>query len=70
MLHTFIHAQGINVKEELLGLVSELPAVYVKVTEMLDSVQPAISYYKSFVEFSCSRWVGLDVRQGVANVSL
>ena len=42
-------------KQELLGLVDELPAVYVKVTEMLDSVRPAINYYKSFVEFSCSR---------------
>ena len=46
-------------KQELLGLVSELPAVYVKVTKMLDSVRPAINYYKSFVEFSCSRWVEL-----------
>ena len=51
--------QGVNVKEELMGLVDELPTVYVKVTEMLGSVRPAISYYKSFVEFSCSRWVWL-----------
>lgn len=47
--------QGVNVKQELLGLVGELPAVYVKVTDMLNSVQPAISYYKSFVQFSCNR---------------
>ena len=61
--------QGVNVKEELMGLVSELPAVYVKVTEMLSSVQPAIGYYKSFVEFSCSRWVwlGLHVEKSMAN---
>ena len=52
--------QGINVKQELLGLVSELPAVYVKVTEMLITIQPAIKYYKSFVKFSCSRWVELN----------
>lgn len=45
---------GVNVKQELLGLVSELPDVYAKVIKMLDSIQPAISYYKSFVEFSCS----------------
>ena len=47
-------------KQELLGLVSELPAVYIKVTEMLGGVRPAIAYYQSFVEFSCSRWVGLN----------
>ena len=57
-------------KQELLGLVSELPAVYVKVTGLLDGVRPAIAYYKSFVEFSCSRWVGLNyllLLVGVAN---
>ena len=58
-------------KQELLGLVSELPAVYIKVTEMLDGVKPAIAYYQSFVEFSCTRWVGLNcllLLVGVANV--
>jgi len=49
--------QGVNVKEELVGLISELPAVYTKVIELLATVQPAITYYKSFVEFSCGRWV-------------
>lgn len=58
-------------KQELLGLVSELPAVYIKVTEMLDGIRPAIAYYQSFVEFSCSRWVGLNfllLLVGVADV--
>ena len=48
-------------KEELLCLVEELPAVYDKVMKMLLTLQPAIDYYKSFVEIICSRWVWLYV---------
>lgn len=46
-------------KEELLGLVDELPAVYTKVMKMLPTLQTAVNYYKSFVEITCSRWVWL-----------
>ena len=48
-------------KEELLCLVDELPSVYDKVMKMLPTLQPAVSYYKSFVEIACSRWVWLCV---------
>ena len=42
-------------KKELIKLVDELPTLFEKVAEKAKSLQEAINYYSSFVEFVLSK---------------
>ena len=48
-----------NVSEELVQLVSELPAVFEQVLAALPSILPAIAYYQSFVQYTTQRCVAM-----------
>lgn len=45
--------------EELVQLVSELPAVFEQVLAALPSILPAIAYYQSFVQYTTQRCVAM-----------